>query len=228
MVRTLLAIALTAILAACSAERAPATDTTAPNDGAAAIRPGSDAPPATGTPPSTTEPGTPATETPSSDTPPGQPPADRAASASFTGYADVKFGTAAADMEKAWGGELATVGKEFNPDCYFMTPTWVKVPAEFNFMIADGKFARFSTESPKYAAPGGGRIGMSKAEIARLYAAVEAQPHKYTDGEYLRVKDPAGGAGVLVFETDAQGDAAKVTEWRVGVPPQVDYVEGCS
>ena len=210
MTRTLLAVALVAVLAACSANRAPATDTTAPNDDATA----SDAPPATGTPPPTTEPGT--------------PPADPAASASFTGYGDVKFGTAAADMEKAWGGKLTMVGKEFNPDCYFMTPAWVKVPAEFNFMIGDGKFTRFGTESPKYAAPGGGRVGMSKAGIARLYAAVEAQPHKYTDGEYLRVKDPAGGAGVLVFETDAKGDAAKVTEWRVGVPPQVDYVEGCS
>jgi hypothetical protein len=28
-----------------------------------------------------------------------------------------------------------------------------------------------------------------------------------------------------VFETDAGGT---VTEWRAGVPPQVDYVEGCS
>ncbi|HWI23748.1 MAG TPA: lectin, partial [Lysobacter sp.] len=33
------------------------------------------------------------------------------------------------------------------------------------------------------------------------------------------------GKGVLVFETDAAG---KVTAWRAGVPPQVDYVEGCS
>jgi len=29
----------------------------------------------------------------------------------------------------------------------------------------------------------------------------------------------------LLFETDAAG---KITRWRVGVPPQIDYVEGCS
>ncbi|TQC57293.1 lectin, partial [Pantoea dispersa] len=34
----------------------------------------------------------------------------------------------------------------------------------------------------------------------------------------------AGQSGVLVFETDAAG---KVVAWRVGLPPQVDYVEGC-
>jgi hypothetical protein len=32
-------------------------------------------------------------------------------------------------------------------------------------------------------------------------------------------------AAKLVFETDAAG---KATAWRVGLSPQVDYVEGCS
>ena len=31
-----------------------------------------------------------------------------------------------------------------------------------------------------------------------------------------------------VFETDGRGDDAKVVAWRVGLAPQVDYVEGCS
>ena len=41
----------------------------------------------------------------------------------------------------------------------------------------------------------------------------------------LRVSAPDGGNGALVLELDAEG---RVDEWRVGVPPQVDYVEGCS
>ena len=32
----------------------------------------------------------------------------------------------------------------------------------------------------------------------------------------------------LVFEIDGKGDQATATEWRIGLPPQVDYVEGCS
>ena len=30
------------------------------------------------------------------------------------------------------------------------------------------------------------------------------------------------------IETDGKGDDAKVSAWRIGVAPQVDYVEGCS
>ncbi|HWS76923.1 MAG TPA: lectin [Thermomonas sp.] len=215
--RRLLFIALIAALAACTGERAPASkDTSTPAEAS-----GDSAPPAT---PSTSAPEG------SAAPPPAPAPSPQAADmqASFAGYGDVKFGTAAADMAQAWGGELRDVGKDFNDRCYFMTPSWVKTPAEFNFMVSDGKFVRFGTESAKYLAPGGGKVGMRKAEIAGLHAGLEEQPHKYTDGLYLRVRDPAGGNGVLVYEVDGTGDDATVTEWRVGVPPEVDYVEGCS
>ena len=103
----------------------------------------------------------------------------------------------------------------------------IAAPAYFAFMIEDGKFVRYDVGNDKEVAPGGGSVGMSADEIAALYAGrIEEQPHKYVEGgKYLRIKDGDGGNGVLVFETDAAG---KVTEWRVGVPPQVDYVEGCS
>lgn len=208
-------------LLACSAERdAPAAQT--PPPGAAAPvddQPAQDVPPATA--PVMPSPGDAAA--PSTPTPDG----DRGL-ARFDGYGDIPFGTAASDMPARWGGELTTLGRDDNPDCYFMTPKWVTVPAQFAFMIGEGRFARFGTEDAKLVAPGGGRIGMTRDEIGALYAGMEAQPHQYTDGEYLRIKDPAGGAGVLLFETDGKAGSAKVTEWRVGTPPYVDYVEGCA
>ncbi|MEO6155505.1 MAG: lectin [Thermomonas sp.] len=159
------------------------------------------------------------------DTPVSNAPDGSDDQASFSGYGEVKFGTAAADMAKAWGGELKEMGKGENASCYFMAPAWVKNSAEFNFMIVDGKFVRFGTESARFLAPGGGKVGMTATEIHSLYPGrIEDQPHKYTEGKYLRIKDAASG-NVLLFETD---NAGHVTEWRVGMPPQVDYVEGCS
>ena len=204
---------LLATLAACTAERAPAASdavATSASTAAAADKP---APAAPAAPAATTA-------TPASDGELGM--------ATFAGYGDLKFGIAATDMEKAWGGALKEVGKDFNADCYFMTPAWVKTPAEFNFMVSEGKFARVGTDSAKFAAPGGGKVGMTRAQLVALYPCFEAEPHKYTDGEYLRIADPAGGQGVLVFEVDGTGDEARATTWRIGLPPQVDYVEGCS
>lgn len=147
--------------------------------------------------------------------------------ATFAGYGDVKFGTPADGMEQAWGGALKVVGKEANARCYFMTPAWAKTPAEFNFMVSEGRFARFGTESAKFAAPGGGKVGMREAELQALYNhGLQAVPHKYVEGgKYLSIAASGVAPTRLVFETDAQG---LVTEWRVGLSPEVDYVEGCS
>jgi hypothetical protein len=215
MNRTILPAILLVSLAACTAERAPVA--VEPQPAPVDDQPAADIPPATM--PTTPEPAAPS---------PAPHDGDRDL-ARFDGYGEVRFGAAAADMERAWGGKLNTLGKEGNESCYFMTPPWVKVPAEFNFMIGDSRFARFGTESDTFTAPGGGKVGMTKGEIAKRYAGrVEERPHKYTDGQYLRITDLAGGAGVLVFETDGNDDAATVTEWRVGLAPEIDYVEGCS
>jgi hypothetical protein len=211
--RPLPVLALVAALAACSAERAPA-------DGAASVDP-----PTAATPPVTETPA-PAPEPPAPAPAPAPAPGGEDAQASFAGYGSLAFGTPAADMAKAWGGELKEVGKDANPTCYFMTPTWVTRPADFNFMVSNGKFARFGTESAKYAAPGGGKVGMTEAQLQALYNnALTASPHKYTDGKYLEIAASGVAPTKLVFETDAAGTA---TEWRVGLTPEVGYVEGCS
>lgn len=202
---------LLATLAACTAERAPAASdavATSASTAAAADKPA----PASPAAPAAT------TATPASDGELGM--------ATFAGYGDLKFGIAATDMEKAWGGALKEVGKDFNADCYFMTPAWVKTPAEFNFMVSEGKFARVGTDSAKYAAPGGGKVGMTEAALQALYDnGLTASPHAYTDGKYLSINASGVAPTRLVFETDEKGI---VTEWRVGVTPEVDYVEGCS
>lgn len=145
--------------------------------------------------------------------------------ARYDGYGDMRFGMDEAAFDQAWGGELKGAPGQ-GSSCFYKTPKWVKQSTEFAFMFEGGHFVRYDVGTAKDTAPGGGKVGMSEAQIRALYGTrVEAQPHKYVDGaKYLRIAAPQGD-GVLVFETDAQG---KMTRWHVGVPPQVDYVEGCA
>ncbi|MGO1002799.1 lectin [Lysobacter sp. CA196] len=177
-----------------------------------------------------TSPTPPANDQPAEDVPPATapvvtPPASDTL-ARFDGYGDLRFGMSADEARKAWGGELKGDAAA-DGGCYYLRPIWAQNAAEFGFMIENGKFARVDVGNDKETAPGGGKRGMSADEIRKLYAGrVEEQPHKYVEGgKNLRIGDTAGGAGALVFEIDAAG---KVTAWRIGVPPQVDYVEGCS
>lgn len=159
-------------------------------------------------------------------------PAAQEGLAGFAGYGDVRLGIAAADMARAWGGALERLGPPPEPAdaCYYLRPKRGAPSSDDPaFMMEGGKFVRYDMDSARETAPGGGKVGQRRADIDRLYAAgIDAQPHHYTDGEYLRVRDPAGGPGVLVFETNGRGDDARVVAWRVGLTPQVDYVEGCS
>jgi hypothetical protein len=146
------------------------------------------------------------------------------AMARYDGYGDLWFGMDEAAFATAWGGALNGAAQA-GSDCFYKTPQWVKRPADFAFMFEGGRFVRYDVGTAKETAPGGGKVGMDVAQIRALYGErIQSQPHKYVVGaSYLRIATPQGESA-LVFETDAQG---KVTHWRVGVPPQVDYVEGC-
>ena len=175
----------------------------------------------------------PATETPAM--PEGNPsgslrvdkPAD--GTITFKGFGPANFGGTQEDVRMAWGGDLGDAKPDQAGGCYYLIPQPLGTDGyRTAFMIEGDKFVRIDVRRDDVTAPGGGKVGMTKAQIAALYVGLEQQPHKYTDGQYLRIKDAAGGNGVLLFETDGKGDDAKVSEWRIGVPPQVDYVEGCS
>jgi hypothetical protein len=94
-------------------------------------------------------------------------------------------------------------------------------------MMEDGKFVRYDVGTAKEAAPGGGKVGMVVEQLKLLYGeALQSAPHKYVEGgKVFTVAASDGSPAKLVFEADGVG---KVTAWHVGLPPQVDYVEGCS
>lgn len=180
------------------------------------------------------EPQTTATSTPMAEAPAPTPavddtaaPAGPVSQASFLGYGDMKLGSTIDEARTAWGGELNGAPME-GTTCHYLWPKWITRPADFAFMMEEGKFVRYDVGTDKETAPGGGKVGMTVDEVKKLYGdALKASPHKYTEGgQYLAID--AGDVAPttkLVFEADAAG---KVTSWRVGLSPQVDYVEGCS
>ena len=100
-------------------------------------------------------------------------------------------------------------------------------PAAMRIMIVNGRVARVEVHDSTVATAAGARVGDSEARVESLYAGrVEVTPHKYTDGHYLTVTPatPADSQFRLVFETDS----GRVTTYRSGLLPMVEWVEGCS
>ncbi|MDH5835396.1 hypothetical protein [Luteimonas kalidii] len=207
-------------LCACSPQRdtdAPASDSAAP---AAAAAPAATAPdqPERAVPPATAGQAT------------GSLRVDGPAEGTitFAGFGPAAFGATAEAVRQAWGGDLGDAQPAEPGGCHYLIPQPLGAEGfRTAFMIEGDRFVRIDVRDASVTAPGGANVGMAGDEVRTLYAGrVEEQPHKYDPaGKVLRVTDAGGGEAALVFELDGQG---RVDQWRIGVPPQVDYVEGCS
>jgi len=145
----------------------------------------------------------------------------------FAGFGPAKFGANEEALRMAWGRPLTAGPSDEGSPCRILA---MDPPPENGrgiwFMLDDGLFVRYDVEAPLYAAPGDIVVGdTADAVRAAFKGHIEEQPHKYIEGgKVLVVSPPDGGESRLVFEIGADG---KVMNWRIGVPPQVFYVEGC-
>lgn len=109
-------------------------------------------------------------------------------------------------------------------DCHYTVPAGAQ--SGLHFMAESGRVVRVDVDSAGLATDRGARVGMAEAEIRRLYPeGLRTMPHKYdTAGHYLVFTPPGADSGFrVVFETDGQ----RVTTWRAGAEPAVEYVERC-
>lgn len=186
-------------------------------------------PPAPAGPTPPAEPGEPASPSRPSAAPAGSLRVDGPAEGAlrFDGFGPVRFGDGAEAVRQAWGGDLGDARPDEPGGCHYLIPQPMGPEGyRIAFMVEGDRFVRVDVADPSIEAPGGARVGMSADEVRALYPGrVAEQPHKYDpQGRVLRVS-AAEGEGVLVLELDGDG---RVVGWRVGIPPQVDYVEGCS
>ena len=150
-------------------------------------------------------------------------PVPAAGAIGYRGFGPAAYGGSVEPLRMAWGKDLD--GAPSAPGgCHYLTPVGGSGIA---FMVEGDAFVRTDVSRADVEAPGGGRVGVHADAIrSRHGAAVDVHPHEVVDGaRLLRIADPSGGAGVLLFETDANG---VVVAWRTGIAPQVDYSEGCS
>lgn len=160
------------------------------------------------------------------------PPADGAAAATvepapaaawtvgLRGTGGITFGMPASDAASALGGDWTdTTGA-----CAYLRPE--RGPAGLAFMVEQGRIVRVDVDSAGVPTAEGATVGMAEADIRRLYPGLREMPHKYDGGgRYLVASsgEAADSALRLVFETDG----ARVTRYRAGRLPQVEYVERC-
>jgi hypothetical protein len=111
--------------------------------------------------------------------------------------------------------------------CDFVFPAvGAGIPDGVGVMVVKGKVARIDVDTGAVTTEEGAKIGDTEARIKTIYGDdLQVRPHKYTDGHYMIVKGDSASAGKeIVFETDGQ----KVTMFRAGRLPEVEWVEGCS
>lgn len=145
----------------------------------------------------------------------------------FEGFGPAAFGDDQEAVRMAWGRDLGDARPDERGGCYYLRPQPEPEQGErIGFMIEGDRFVRIDVAAADIQAPGGGHVGMHADDVRALYGdRIEELRHKYLDeGRYLRIADPGGGDGVLLFEA---GEDGLVTGWRIGVEPQVDYVERC-
>jgi hypothetical protein len=104
-------------------------------------------------------------------------------------------------------------------------PRVAGAPDSVGFMVEGRRVVRVDVFGGPTPTAEGARVGDAEERIRALYPGVRRMPHKYTDGAYLVALPGAPGdtLGRIVFETDG----ARVTSYRAGVFPPVEYVERC-
>ncbi len=140
------------------------------------------------------------------------------------GIGPVKVGMTLAEARAATAGGVSAPPAADTAVCGFAT--WRDGPAGLRLMTARGRIVRIDVDSGTTNTEAGASIGDSEERIARLYAGrVEITPHKYTSGHYLTIRPVSAtdSAYRLIFESNGR----RVTMFRAGRIPEVEFVEGC-
>ena len=138
------------------------------------------------------------------------------------GIGSLRIGTPVAALRR-----MGAAGEDYpdpDVDCsYWRTPRWPGLM----MMVSGGRVVRIETEDRRYRTASGARVGMTEAEVRRIYPGMRVEPHPYTgpQGHYLILRTRGEPYGLIV-ETDP--GTGRATQLRVGLWEAVQLIEGCS
>jgi len=143
----------------------------------------------------------------------------------INGIGPIRVGMTLAEASKSLGRRLIAGKRISDGDCLHATPE--KGPSGIAFMVVDGRISRVEIDSKRITTKRGAGIGSSEARVKSLYPGqIQVTRHKYDEtGHYLTFvpKDQKDQAYRVVFETDGK----RVTSFRSGKVPDVEWIEGC-
>ncbi len=141
------------------------------------------------------------------------------------GLGPIKIGMKVKDAEKASGIKIKIENDLGDASCMYAHPA--KGFDGLSFMISKGWIARIDiADKATNKTAAGAHIGSTEAEIKQLYPKpMKITNEHYGDDYYLTVAsaDPKQKTLRYVFVTEN----GKVTGFRSGREPEVEYTEGC-
>lgn len=139
------------------------------------------------------------------------------------GVGPLVVGATVAEAAAALGGALELAPGADTAPCGYAR--WRGGPAGVGVMVERGRVVRVDVDSVGLRTAEGVGVGDAEGEVERRYAGrLTSTPHKYVAGRYLTVTEPSDTGSTIVFETAG----GRVTRFRAGRRPAVEYVEGCS
>jgi hypothetical protein len=137
----------------------------------------------------------------------------------------VKLGRTVAELNAVLGDTLRPT-YDISDECDHLMPA--ALPKGTSLMVIKDTVVRVDVFSAGILTPEGAGVGDTEARLREIYGTrAVVTPHKYSgpDGHYVTVLDPAADSlHMTIFETDGE----KVLQYRAGVAPGVQYVEGCA
>ena len=159
---------------------------------------------------------------PAAEAPPAKATASGGWTLTATGIGPLRVGTSVARLmaELSATPDTADIGG----GCEYVRAR--EAPDSVLLMIEGRRLVRVDVVGGRTTTAEGVGVGDTEARIRQLYPDARRVPHKYTSGAYLVAIPgaPADTVHRLVFETDG----TRVTRFRGGMMPQVEWVEGCA